>query len=121
MNKQRQIMIMLNSFINKMEEEREGEEERNRMICEWLQIAEEPAVMRRSIKYAIVVGTILITINHGNALVQGSITGLRLLQMGLTVVVPYLVSTASSVGAIREARTAHRSQTEVIGGDYHPS
>lgn len=71
---------------------------------EWLRIAEEPAVVRRSMKYAVVVGAILITINHGNALFQGSFTGARLLQMGLTMVVPYLVSTASSVGAIREAR-----------------
>ena len=70
---------------------------------EWLQIAEEPAVVRRSLKYAVVVGAILITINHGSALLHGSLTGARLLQMGLTVMVPYLVSTASSVGAIREA------------------
>jgi len=74
------------------------------MVREWLQIAEEPAVVRRSLKYAIVVGAILITINHGNALVSGGLTKLRLLQMGLTLIVPYLVSTASSVGAIREAR-----------------
>ncbi len=71
---------------------------------EWLRIAEEPAVVRRSMKYAVVVGAILITINHGSALLQGSLTGARLLQMGLTMIVPYLVSTASSVGAIREAR-----------------
>lgn len=71
---------------------------------EWLRIAEEPAVVRRSMKYAVVVGAILITINHGSALLQGSLTGARLLQMGLTMIVPYLVSTASSVSAIREAR-----------------
>lgn len=71
---------------------------------EWIQIAEEPTIVRRSMKYAVVVGAVLITINHGSALLQGSLTAARLLQMRLTVMVPYLVSTASSVGAIREAR-----------------
>jgi len=86
---------------------------------EWLQIAEEPAVVRRSIKYAIVVGTILITINHGNALLNGGLTTLRLFQMGLTVVVPYLVSTSSSVGAIREAQATQRSQAEQDHRCFH--
>jgi hypothetical protein len=40
---------------------------------------------------------------------------MRLLQMGLTVIVPYLVSTASSVGAIREARAALRTQQPAQG------
>jgi hypothetical protein len=85
------------------------------MVREWLQIAEEPAVVRRSIKYAIIVGTILITINHGTILLSGGLTRMRLLQMGLTVIVPYLVSTASSVGAIREARAALRTQQPAQG------
>lgn len=76
---------------------------------EWLQIAEEPAVVRRSLKYAFVVGAILIAINHGVALLHGDLSRGRLMQIGLTVVVPYVVSTASSVGAIREARAISRS------------
>jgi hypothetical protein len=74
---------------------------------EWLQVVTEPAVVRRALKYALVVGAILILINHGDALLHGDLTIGRLLQMGLTVVVPYAVSTASSVGAIREARRAN--------------
>jgi hypothetical protein len=74
---------------------------------EWLQVATEPAVVRRALKYALVVGAILILINHGDALLRGDLAIGRLLQMGLTVVVPYMVSTASSVGAIREARRAN--------------
>ena len=79
---------------------------------EWLRVAIEPAVVRRAIKYAVIVGAILITINHGDAILRGDITTPRILKMGLTVVVPYLVSTSSSVGAIRELRgigTADRS------------
>lgn len=49
--------------------------------------------------YAVVVGTVLVAINHGDALLRGELDGLRLLRMGLTVMVPYVVSTLSSVGA----------------------
>lgn len=53
--------------------------------------------------YAVVVGTVLITINHADAILRGDITTGRLLKMGLTVMVPYIVSTLSSVGALRNA------------------
>jgi len=47
---------------------------------------------------------VLIAINHGDALLRGEIDAGRLLKMGLTVLVPYTVSTLSSVGAILEHR-----------------
>lgn len=72
---------------------------------DWVQTAREPTVVRRALKTALIVGTILIAINHGDALIKGQLTIERLLKMGLTVLVPYLVSTTSSVGAIREMRT----------------
>jgi hypothetical protein len=87
-------------------EPRVAKEERRAMHA-WLQVATELAVVRRALKYAIVVGAILILINHGDALLHGDLSIGRLLKMGLTVLVPYAVSTASSVGAIREARRAN--------------
>ncbi|MCI0656911.1 MAG: nitrate/nitrite transporter NrtS [Acidobacteria bacterium] len=60
--------------------------------------------MRRALKYALVVGAILVTINHGDALIHGQIGAGRILQMGLTVLVPYMVSTLSSVEAMRSRR-----------------
>lgn len=71
------------------------------MIQDWFKIAMQPPVVRRSLGYAVVVGTILILINHSDALLHGEITRSRLWRMGLTVLVPYMVSTLSSVGAIR--------------------
>ncbi|MFG0329419.1 MAG: nitrate/nitrite transporter NrtS [Phycisphaerales bacterium] len=68
---------------------------------EWIRLALGPRVVRRAIGYAIVVGAILITINHGDAILRGEVTPDRWLKMGLTVTVPYLVSTFSSVGAMR--------------------
>ncbi len=55
-------------------------------------------------KYEVVVGTILIVINHGYAIVAGTVDSTRIVQMILTLLVPYCVSTASSVGAIIDHR-----------------
>ena len=65
----------------------------------WLAVAREAAVVRRALKFAVVVGAILITINHGDAILAGDLDRRRLLKMALTVLVPYTVSTLSSVGA----------------------
>ena len=70
----------------------------------WLAIAREPAVVRRALAFAVIVGAVLIAINHGDAILRGELDAARAAKMGLTVMVPYLVSTISSVGAIRELR-----------------
>ena len=70
----------------------------------WLEDATQRAVVRRAAIYAFVVGTVLISINHGDAILRGQVDGLRMLKMGLTVMVPYLVSTFSAVGAMRQMR-----------------
>jgi hypothetical protein len=69
---------------------------------EWFKLATQSSVVKRALKFACVVGTILITINHGYAILHGQVTRGRILQMCLTVLVPYTVSTLSSVGAMRE-------------------
>ena len=67
----------------------------------WLKLAFEPAVVRRATAFAVIVGAVLIAINHGDAILRGELDGVRAAKMGLTVIVPYVVSTLSSVGAIR--------------------
>lgn len=57
--------------------------------------------MRRALRTMAVVGTILIAINHGDALLHGQIDATRLFKIGLTLLVPYGVSTTSSVAALR--------------------
>ena len=71
---------------------------------ERFQLAIRPSVVKRALKYAIVVGFILIAINHGFAIISGRITRGIVIQMLLTVMVPYVVSTLSSVGALLETR-----------------
>jgi hypothetical protein len=66
-----------------------------------LDAAFEARVVRRALAFAVVVGSVLIAINHGDALLAGEIDGTRWLKMGLTVLVPYVVSTWSSVLAMR--------------------
>ena len=68
----------------------------------WLQLAFAPSVRRRATRAALIVGSILLAINHGDAILHGDVSIVRALRMVLTVLVPYLVSTVSSVGAIRE-------------------
>jgi hypothetical protein len=71
-------------------------------LREWVEIACRGPVVRRALGFAVVVGAILIAINHGDALLRGELGSGRLLKMALTVIVPYTVSTLSSVGAMRE-------------------
>ena len=74
------------------------------MFQQWLRIASRRPIVLRALKYGLVVGSILIAINHGPALSGGNVDATRLLQMILTMVVPYCVSTASSVGALLDIR-----------------
>jgi len=67
-----------------------------------LRLATSRNVVRRALSYALVVGTVLIAINHADALAQGDIGPARLIKMGLTLLVPYAVSTLSSVQALQE-------------------
>lgn len=71
---------------------------------QWLAVASRRDVVRRALVVAAVVGTILITINHADALLQGQVNVKRMWQMGLTYLVPYCVSTYSSVSALRSMK-----------------
>jgi hypothetical protein len=77
---------------------------------EWLRLATSPSVARRAFAVTVVVGTVLVAINHGDALLRGDFSLGRGLRIVLTVMVPYCVSTYSSVGAILEQRR-ERNQT----------
>ncbi len=56
-------------------------------------------------RVALVVGTILIAINHGPAMLAGSLSPSSYWQMGLTYLVPYAVSTYSSVSTLKQQRS----------------
>ena len=72
---------------------------------DWLALAFSSTVIKRSLKYAVIVGVILIAINHGDIIVRGDMTSLRWAKAALTMLVPYCVSTLSSVEAMRDKTT----------------
>lgn len=65
-------------------------------------IAFRRSVVRRAARVAIVVGIVLGFLNHGDAIVSGALTRLQVAKICLTFLVPFSVSTYSSVLAIRE-------------------
>lgn len=67
----------------------------------WLDSATQRSVIRWLLAYGIMVGAVLILINHGEAIVEGEVGTNRVLKMGLMVIVSYVVSTLSNVGAMR--------------------
>jgi hypothetical protein len=81
----------------------------DRGIPSWFEIATSRPVVRRAFGYLMVVGSILVAINHGDALLRGDVDGTRLAKIILTPFVPYVVSTLSSVSAIR-AQAGERSR-----------
>jgi hypothetical protein len=78
-------------------------------VSAWLQLASSAPVVRRALAYAVVVGSVLIGINHGDAILHGELGSVRLLKMGLTLLVPYAVSTLSSVQAMRQMSRSQAS------------
>ena len=73
-------------------------------IIAWIRSAAHPATARRALITAVIVGVVLIAVNHGPAIISGQITRARIIQMCLTVIVPYVVSTVSSVATRNEGR-----------------
>jgi len=70
-------------------------------------------IFLRGLRVAAVVGTILILINHGQAMLDGVLTTAELIQICLTYCVPYGVATYASIRAVRssenrEANGLHR-------------
>ena len=68
----------------------------------WLAIAFEASVRKRALKVAMLVGSILAVINHGDALLSGDASATVWIKIVLTFVVPYCVATFASVQAIRQ-------------------
>ena len=74
---------------------------------ERLRIARHPATVRNALKYTFIVGPILIAINYGDVLLRQQINHAMLAKMALTMLVPYLVSTFSTVNAVCKIRDGH--------------
>jgi Mg/Co/Ni transporter MgtE len=67
---------------------------------QWMALCFSWPIVRRALIAAAIVGIILTFINHGGALLSGQLDASILFQIGLTFIVPYVVSTVSSVTTI---------------------
>lgn len=67
----------------------------------FLSLAASREVAVRALKVALVVGTILTLINHGDRLFTWEVTPRDFLKIVLCYMVPYCVSTWSAVGTMR--------------------
>jgi hypothetical protein len=67
--------------------------------------ASDPALVRRSSLVALIVGSVLTAINHGDALLGGSWTATLAWKVPLTFLVPFLVATW---GALTHSRIPGR-------------
>ena len=73
----------------------------------FLALALTRGVVLSALRIALVVGSILALINHGGAILELSFTRGSLLQIVLTYMVPYSVSTYSSVRALQRHAMEH--------------
>lgn len=73
---------------------------------EWLTIASSKEVVIRGLKVALIVGTILVAINQGDAILSGGLSAATTWKIPMTYLVPYCVSTYAGVSAI----IAHRKK-----------
>lgn len=69
-------------------------------MSEFLNTAWRTDVRSRAFKVAAVVGTILVGINQGDAILTATVQVTQWVQIALTYCVPYCVSTYSSVKAL---------------------
>ncbi|WP_426357250.1 nitrate/nitrite transporter NrtS [Pseudocolwellia sp. HL-MZ19] len=67
----------------------------------FIALALSKKVVSSALKVALIVGTILAVINHGSTLLEMDLSGEKIAQILLTYLVPYCVSTYSSVKAIQ--------------------
>jgi len=71
----------------------------------WMRFAFCREVVVRALKAAACVGPILIAINQGDVILRGELNVACILKIGLTFLVPYSVSTFSSVAVMKGSRT----------------
>ena len=69
-------------------------------MSKFLSLCFTKSIVQRASATALIVGAILILINHGDALFSGQVDAIRLSKIFLTVLVPYIVSTVSSASTI---------------------
>ena len=74
----------------------------------WLDTALATTTVRRSLRVAMVVGSILVAINYGDRIIAGTLGPLEFAKIGLTYCVPYCVATYAAVSALLAGKSSTR-------------
>lgn len=82
----------------------------------WIATATRRDIVRRSIRVAALVGTLLVVINQGDRLIEREIRPLDWLKIVLTYLVPFCVSTHASVSAIQRRDEADEISSGASSG-----
>jgi len=64
-----------------------------------IRTALRPEIVRTATRFALIVGPVLVMINHGDVILAGEMDTVAWLKSMLTMIVPYTVSTLSSISA----------------------
>lgn len=100
----------------------------------YCQVAGSKGVIKRALQVALIVGAILNLINQGWAITHAEFTHLNYIKMGLTFLVPYLVSTysstktrltfkvneVSSIDAVLQCKSCNKTRIFVNKGEIVP-
>ena len=73
---------------------------RSNTPTQWFAIAFARTTVRRSLRVAVVVGSILVTINYGDRILAGTLDSVDFVKIGLTYCVPYCVATYAAASAL---------------------
>lgn len=71
----------------------------------WLAAALRPDIVRRSLRVASVVGTILVAINYTDRALSGALAPFDFVKMAITYAVPYCVATFAAVQTLRSSHS----------------
>ena len=66
------------------------------MMNLFLKHASDPVCVKRALKVALIIGTILMVINHYDELINGTLTSTNIFQILVTYLVPFSVATYGS-------------------------
>ena len=74
-------------------------------MSKWIAIATRRNVLKRCLKVSVIVGTILVAVNQGDAILGGASGSQLYWKIPLTYIVPFMVSTYATVSAIIDNET----------------
>ena len=88
-------------------------------IRAWVRDATAPTTVRPAVRLTVIVGVILTVINHGAVMLTGHASAGEWFRILLTICVPYVVSTVSTVSAVWEQRRRNAAIVNRSIGQRH--